>query len=105
MLFVYDAWSGRTAASRMPVRLITNRAPGALFATNIFIEPTAEELKDFSPEWTILHCPDVTAVPEDGIADSAFIVTELTSGITLIGGTRYHGQIKNDLLSSKLWLL
>ena len=70
-----------------------------MFATNIFIEPTAEELKGFSPEWTILHCPDVTAVPEDGISDSAFIVTELTSGITLIGGTRYHGQIKKAIFS------
>ena len=99
MLFVVDAWSGRTPASRMPVRLITNRAPGALFASNIFIEPTEEELQSFSPEWTILHCPDVVAVPEDGIDDSAFIVTELTSGITLIGGTRYHGQIKKAIFS------
>jgi phosphoenolpyruvate carboxykinase (ATP) len=99
ILFVVDAWSGRTAASRMPVRLITNRAPGALFASNIFIEPTQEELQNFAPEWTILHCPDVVAVPDDGIDDSAFIVTELTSGITLIGGTRYHGQIKKAIFS------
>ena len=99
MLFIIDAWSGRTDASKMGVRVITNRAPGALFATNIFIRPTQEELEDFRPEWTILHCPDVEAVPEDGIDGTAFIVTELTSGTTLIGGTRYHGQIKKAIFS------
>ena len=98
-LFVIDAWSGRTEASRMGVRVITNRAPGALFATNIFIRPTDEELLDFRPEWTILHCPDVETEPQDGIDGAAFIVTELTSGTTLIGGTRYHGQIKKAIFS------
>lgn len=99
MLFVIDAWSGRTEASRMGVRVITNRAPGALFASNIFIQPTDEELVGFKPEWTILHCPDVETVPSDGIEGSAFIVTELASGITLIGGTRYHGQIKKAIFA------
>ena len=47
------------------------------------------ELDDFKPNWTILHCPDVEATPADGIDGATFIITELTSGTTLIGGTRY----------------
>ena len=61
---VIDAWSGRTENSRMPW-VITNRAPGAEFASNIFIVPTEEELESFSPR-AILHCPEA-ATSEDGI--------------------------------------
>ena len=99
MLFVIDAWSGRTEKSRLAVRVVTDRAPASLFASNIFIKPTEEELKTFNPGWTILHAPDVPAMATDGIDGQAFIVTNLSAKTTVIGGTRYHGQIKKAIFS------
>ena len=93
-LYVTDAWSGRTEASRLGVRVITERATSALFARNIFMRPTEAELQQFSPDWTILHAPTVEAQDADGTNGPAFIITDLVGKTTIIGGTRYHGQIK-----------
>lgn len=98
-LYVCDGISARTEASRLNVRVITARAPSALFARNIFLRATAEQLAEFAPDWTILHAPDVEAEPEDGTNGSAFIITDLVGKLTLIGGTRYHGQIKKAIFS------
>ncbi len=96
-LYVTDAASGRTLRSRLLLRVVTSRAPSALFARNIFLAPTAEELDAFEPGWTILHAPDVEAAPEDGTNGGAFIITHVGERTTIIGGTRYHGQIKKAI--------
>ncbi len=98
-LYVCDAVSGRTERSRLNVRVITARPVSALFAHNIFIEPTDEQLDSFEPGWTILHAPDVEAEPEDGTNGVAFIITDLGSSTTIIGGTRYSGQIKKAIFA------
>ncbi len=98
-LYVFDGFSGRTDATRLNVRVITSRAPSALFANNIFIRAAVEELTGFQPGWTILHAPDVQATEADGTNGSAFIITDFKSQTTIIGGTRYHGQIKKAIFS------
>ena len=98
-LFVTDALSGRTANTQLGVRVITARAPSALFARNIFLRPSEEELVGFRPDWTILHAPDVEAEDADGTNGKAFIITDLSGKTTIIGGTRYHGQIKKSIFA------
>ncbi len=98
-LFINDGFSGRTASTRLSVRLITDRAPGALFAKNIFLRPKDQELSDFNADWTILHAPAVEAEDRDGCNGSAFIITDLSGRLTIIGGTRYHGQIKKCIFA------
>lgn len=96
-LYVVDGISGRTPASRLNVRVVTSRAPSALFARQIFIRPTDEELAAFAPGWTILHAPDVEAEASDGTNGKAFVLTHIGERTTIIGGTRYHGQIKKSI--------
>ncbi len=98
-LYVTDAFSSRTRASRLNVRVITSKAQSALFARNIFLRPNEEELQGFLPGWTILHAPDVEAEEQDGTNGKAFIITNLSEKTTIIGGTRYHGQIKKSIFS------
>jgi phosphoenolpyruvate carboxykinase (ATP) len=98
-LYVTDAWSGRTPASRMGVRVITSRPTSALFARNIFMRPSAEELENFASGWTILHAPEVKAEASDGTNGDAFIIIDLSGRVTIIGGTAYHGQIKKSIFS------
>lgn len=105
-LYVTDTFSGRTEATRLKVRVVTYRAPGALFAHNIFVHPESlEQVEGFQPDWTILHCPDVDAEPQDGTNGTAFIITDLGSRTTIIGGTRYHGQIKKSIFAVQNFLL
>ena len=98
-LYVNDAWSGRTVESRIGVRVITARPASALFARNIFLQAAPAELDTFSPDWTILHAPDVCAEASDQTNGEAFIITDLAGRVTIIGGTRYHGQIKKSIFS------
>ena len=83
----------------------TDRAVGALFARNIFLRPDRAELSAFEPGWTILHAPDVQADPEDGTHTTAFIITHLGQRTTIIGGTRYNGQIKKSIFAVQNLLL
>lgn len=96
-VYVVDGLSGRTEASLLGVRVITSLAPSALFSRNIFIEPDHAQLAGFEPGWTILHAPAVEAEAADGTHGKAFIITDLASKTTIIGGTRYHGQIKKSI--------
>lgn len=98
-IYVNDGVSGRTAATKLNVRVITSRAASALFARQIFLRPEAEELQSFdmSEGWTILHAPEVEADPEDGTNGTTFILTNLGERTTIIGGTAYFGQIKKSI--------
>jgi len=98
-LYVFDGFSGRTDATQLNVRLITSRAPSALFANNIFVRAELQALTGFQPGWTILHAPDVQATEADGTHGDAFIISDFESKTTIIGGTSYHGQIKKAIFS------
>lgn len=98
-LFVNDGVSGRTARTVRNIRVITDRPVGALFARNIFRRPENEMLAGFEPGWTVLHAPMVTAEERDGTNGDAFIITHLGKKTTIIGGTKYNGQIKKCIFA------
>lgn len=100
-VYINDGLSARTPRTQMQIRVITGLAPSALFAKNIFLRPSAEQLETFAPDWTILHAPDVDAAPEDGTHSTAFVITDLANCVTIIGGTRYHGQIKKAIFAAQ----
>ena len=54
-LFVVDAFCGANKDTRMAIRFIMEVAWQAHFVTNMFIQPTAEELKDFQPDFVVLQ--------------------------------------------------
>ena len=51
-LFVVDAFCGANKDTRIAVRFIMEVAWQAHFVTNMFIKPSAEELKNFKPSFT-----------------------------------------------------
>lgn len=104
-LYVCDGLSARTPRTQLNIRVVTGRAPSALFARNIFLRPTPEQLAAFTPDWTILHAPEVEAEEADGTNGPAFIITDLAGKTTIIGGTKYHGQIKKSIFALQNFLL
>jgi phosphoenolpyruvate carboxykinase (ATP) len=104
-LYVTDAMSGRTPASRLLVRVVTAQPVAALFARNIFLHPSEARLAGFAPGWTLLHAPEVDAEPSDGTNGTAFIITNIGRRTTIIGGTRYLGQIKKAIFCVQNLLL
>lgn len=98
--FVLDAFGGADPAHRLPIRVVCERAYHALFATQLLVRPTPDELAAHRPEFTILAAPDFRADPgRDGTRSEVFILLDFERKIVLIGGTLYAGEIKKSVFS------
>jgi phosphoenolpyruvate carboxykinase (ATP) len=105
-VWIQDCFAGADPRYRLPVRIITVRAWHALFARNLFIQATPEELATHVPEFTVIHVPTFQAIPEvDGTHSEAFILLNLARKLVLIGGTFYAGEIKKSIFTVLNYLL
>ena len=100
-IYVRDSYSCADPKFRMNVRVVTESPWQNLFAHNLFLRPTKEEILNTpKAEWTILSAPGFLADPEvDGTRQSNFAVLNFTKKIILIGGTAYTGEIKKGIFS------
>jgi phosphoenolpyruvate carboxykinase (ATP) len=105
-LFVTDGFAGADPTYRLPIRVVTEYAWHALFARQLFIAPTAEELANHQPQFTVIDMPGCKAVPaEDGTKSETFIVVSFEHRLVLIGGTEYAGEIKKSIFTVMNYLL
>lgn len=105
-VYTRDLFACADPAYRMPVRFVSEKAWYMLFVHNMFRRPSAEELKNFQPEFTVLHAPELQADPKkDGLRSGTFILVHLSKKIVLIGGTRYAGELKKSIFSALNYLL
>ncbi|HEY0416957.1 MAG TPA: phosphoenolpyruvate carboxykinase (ATP) [Gaiellaceae bacterium] len=99
-LYVVDAWCGADPAHRIGVRVVTAHPYHALFAATMFIDPTPDELADFTPQALVLHTPDLEAdTDEDGTRSSTAIVLHPGRSELLVLGTYYAGEIKKSIFT------
>jgi len=105
-LFVFDGFVGADPENRLPIRIITDHAWQSLFAHQLFIRPSSDELESHEPELTVMCINDFDAIPEvDGTNSNAFILINLTKKLVLIGATNYAGEIKKSVFSVMNFLL
>ncbi|MCD6291611.1 MAG: phosphoenolpyruvate carboxykinase [Anaerolineae bacterium] len=105
-LFVQDCYAGADPRYRLPIRVITELAWQSIFARNMFVTPTPEELKEHKPEFTVISIPSFRADPEaDGVNSDAVILLDLAKRLILIGGTGYGGEIKKSVFTVMNYLL
>ncbi len=105
-LYVQDVWAGADRDHRLGVRIVTEQAWHTLFARNMFIQPTAEELSNFEPQFTILHAPSLEAPAETpGLRSGTYILVSFERRLVIIGGTSYAGEIKKSVFSILNYLL
>ena len=98
--FVFNGYAGADPALRLPIRIITQFAWHSLFANQLFVRPTAEELSDFTPQFTLLDIPEFQADPlRDGVRSETVIALDLTRQLGLICGTQYAGEIKKSVFT------
>ncbi len=105
-LFVVDAWGGADKNHRIAVRVIVENAYHALFIRSLLIRPTAEELKNFTPEWTIVDLGSEKYVrTENGEERDAVIALNFAAKTVLIFGTMYAGEMKKSVFTIMNYLL
>ena len=105
-LFVVDAVVGADPRHRINLRVVSEFAWHALFARQLFIRPSAEQLESFEPDFVVLSAPRFQAVPSrDGTNSEAFVGLDLERRQVLICGTEYAGEVKKSLFTSANYLL
>ncbi|MFC7393547.1 phosphoenolpyruvate carboxykinase (ATP) [Scopulibacillus cellulosilyticus] len=104
--FVFRGFAGADPESRLSLQVVNEYAWHNLFAQQLFIRPTAEELKTHSAEFTIVSAPGFKADPEvDGTHSEAFIIISFKRRVVLIGGTQYAGEMKKSIFSVMNYIL
>lgn len=99
-LWIRDSYACADPKYRLNIRVINEDPASNLFAYNMFLRPEESELKDFVPEWHILHAPGFEADPnEDGTRQGNFTIVDFTKKMVLIGGSKYTGEIKKGIFS------
>jgi phosphoenolpyruvate carboxykinase (ATP) len=105
-LYVFDGFAGADPNYRLPLRVVTEKAWHSLFARCLFLRPTAEQLSNFSPEWTILHACDFHADPaRDGSKSETCVAISFEQKLVVAVGTHYAGEIKKSVFTVMNFLL
>jgi len=105
-LFVQDCFVGADPEYRIPLRVITETAWHSLFARDMFIRAAREDLVDHGPEFTVIHAPNIHAIPEvDATRSEVVIVIHFGQRLVLIAGTHYAGEIKKSVFTLLNYLM
>jgi len=99
-VYVRDSYVCADERYRMNVRVVTEFPWSNMFAFNMFMRPTEDEILEFKPEWHIVCAPEFHADPSiDGTRQHNFAVINFSKKFILIGGTGYTGEIKKGIFS------
>ena len=100
-VYVMDGYAGANENSRLKIRFVTEVAWQAHFIKNMFIRPSEEELKDFTPDFVVLNNCKTTNPnwKEQGLNSEVYVAFNLTERMGLIGGTWYGGEMKKGIFS------
>jgi phosphoenolpyruvate carboxykinase (ATP) len=105
-VYVRDAYACADPTYRLNVRVVTEFPWSNLFANNLFLRPTTEEIAAFKPDWHIVCAPGFKASKDiDGTRQHNFAIMNFTKKIILIGGTGYTGEIKKGIFTLLNYIL
>ncbi|MFN3529219.1 MAG: phosphoenolpyruvate carboxykinase (ATP) [Bacteroidia bacterium] len=106
-VFVKDSYACADPNYRLNIRVVTELAYSNLFCHNLFLRPTAEEIKKTEhPDWHIVCVPGFKADPAiDKTRQHNFAILNFTRRMILIGGTGYTGEMKKGIFGVLNYLL
>ncbi len=106
-LYVVDVFCGANEDSRMSIRFIMEVAWQAHFVKNMFINPSAEELEKFEPDFVCYNASKakVENYKELGLNSETAVVFNITSREQVILNTWYGGEMKKGMFSMMNYFL
>ncbi|MDO8485815.1 MAG: phosphoenolpyruvate carboxykinase (ATP) [Candidatus Limnocylindrales bacterium] len=105
-LYSQDCFIGAAPAHRRSLRVYTETAWASIFARNLFRRPTADQLTDFVPNFTIICVPSFQADPAtEGTRTGTAILVHLRRMEVIIVGTEYAGEIKKSAFTVMNYLM
>jgi phosphoenolpyruvate carboxykinase (ATP) len=104
--FVQDLFAGADPQHRLDVRVVTELAWHGLFMRHMLRRPSARDIENFSPDYTILNCPSFKADPaRHGCRSETVIAINFDARLILIGGTAYAGENKKSVFTLLNYIL
>lgn len=105
-IWVRDAYACADANYKLNIRVVNENPWSNLFAYNMFLRPTEENVENFTPDWHIIQAPGFKANPqEDGTRQHNFAIVSFTHKTIIIGGTGYTGEMKKGIFTILNYLL
>lgn len=105
-VYARDCYACADIDYRLNIRVINEYPWSNMFAYNMFLRPTAEDLPNFEHDWLVVNAPGFMANPEvDGTRQHNFAILNFSKKIALIGGTGYTGEIKKGIFSALNFIL
>ncbi len=100
-LYVQDVYAGANENTRMKVRFIVEVAWQAHFVKNMFIRPSEEEAKNFTPDFVVFNASKTTNPDWEaqGLNSEVYAAFHLKERMACIGGTWYGGEMKKGIFS------
>jgi phosphoenolpyruvate carboxykinase (ATP) len=105
-IWVRDCYACADPRYRLNIRIINEKPWNNLFAYNMFLRPTEEELENFKPEWQIISAPGLKLDPKEcGTRQSNAAVVSFKHKMILITGTGYTGETKKGIFTILNYIL
>ena len=99
-VFIFDGFAGADPKYTKGFRIVNELASQNLFIHQLLRRPTADQLKDFHEDYTIIAAPGFKCIPEvDGTRSEAAILVDYEAHLVVICGTQYAGEIKKSVFS------
>ncbi len=101
VIYVVDCFCGANPATRLRVRFIMEVAWQAHFVKNMFIRPTEEELKDFTPDFVVFNASKTKMenYKELGLHSETVVAFNIKQREQVIINTWYGGEMKKGMFS------
>lgn len=105
-IWVRDCYACADPRFRMNIRVVNEKPWINLFAYNMFLRPSEEELEKFDPEWVIYSAPGLKLDPvECGTRQHNAAVVSFKHKTILIAGTGYTGETKKGIFTILNYIL
>src|SRR6185295_16921405 len=99
-------YAGASHPDRLGLRVVTEKAWHALFASTLFIRPSDAERARHPVDFTLINaCTLKAGGPAAGVRSDVFVGIDFSRRIALILGTEYAGEMKKTIFSVMNYLL
>ncbi len=105
-LWVRDCYACADPRYRLNIRVVNEKPWNNLFAYNMFLRPTEDELEKFQPDWHVISAPGLKLDPKEcGTRQPNAAVVSFKHKMILIAGTGYTGEIKKGIFTILNYIL
>ncbi|MBS1664699.1 MAG: phosphoenolpyruvate carboxykinase (ATP) [Bacteroidetes bacterium] len=105
-VWVRDCYVCADPEYRLNIRVVNETPSTNLFAYNMFLRPTEEELDNFQPDWQILSAPGLQLdAARCGTRGSNAVAISFRHRLILLAGTGYTGEMKKGIFTILNYIL